>query len=63
VLQYRLKKEVRWKEYKGKSKLKYATGRYDFRLLSSNNKKVLVAKTNYKKVMKRFRQIEYFKHH
>ena len=62
VLQYKLKKEARWKDYKGKGKLKYKVGKYDFRLLSENRKKILVKKGNYKKVMKRFRQIEFFKH-
>ncbi|MEK6935639.1 MAG: hypothetical protein AABW67_02545 [Nanoarchaeota archaeon] len=62
VLQYKLKKEIRWKKYLGKSKLKSSTSRYDFRLLSEDKKKVLVDKGNYEKVMKRFRQIEFFKH-
>jgi len=34
--------------------------KYDFRLLSSDKKKVLVEKGSYTKVMKRFRQIEFF---
>ncbi len=61
VLQYKLKKSVRWKDYKGKDKLKLSVGKYDFRLLSENRKKILAEKGSYKKVMKRFRQIEFFK--
>ena len=61
VLQYKLKAEKRWKKYPGKSKLKFSVSRYDFRLLNSNKTKVLVNKASYAKVMKRFRQIEFFK--
>jgi len=62
VLQYKLKTSSRWKDYPGKSKIKDSVNKYDFRLLSENRKKVLVKKGSYKKVMKRFRQIEFFKH-
>ena len=62
VLQYKLKSQKRWKDYLGKSKLKYTVTRYDFRLLSEDKKKILVKKGSYAKVMKRFRQIEFFKH-
>lgn len=62
VLQYKLKNETRWKDYKGKNKLKYSVSKYDFRLLSKDRKKILVNKSNYTKVMKRFKQIEFFKH-
>ena len=62
VLQYKLKKEIRWKKYPGKSKLKFSVSKYDFRLLNEAKTKVLVPKGNYAKVMKRFRQIEFFKH-
>lgn len=61
VLQYKLKKESRWKNYKSKDKLKGSVSKYNFRLLTSDKKKLLV-KGNYTKVMKRFRQIEFFKH-
>jgi hypothetical protein len=61
VLQYKLKSETRWKKYPGKDKLKFSVSKYDFRLLSSDKSKVLVDKTSYTKVMKRFRQIEFFK--
>ncbi len=63
VLQYKLKSKTRWKEYKGKGKLKYSVSKYDFRLLNKDKTKILVKKGNYSKVMKRFRQIEFFKHH
>lgn len=63
VLQYKKKSAVKWKDYPGKSKINGGVGSYDFRLLSENRKKVLVDKGNYTKVMKRFRQIEFFKHH
>jgi hypothetical protein len=62
VLQYKLKKTVRWKKYPGKSKLKEGVSKYDFRLLNEAKTKVLVPKGSYRRVMKRFRQIEYFKH-
>ncbi len=61
VLQYKLKSEKRWKKYPGKNKLKLPINKYDFRLLNSSKTKVLVDKTSYTKVMKRFRQIEFFK--
>ncbi|GAH81971.1 unnamed protein product [marine sediment metagenome] len=62
VLQYKLKSEKKWKDYPGKDKLKVPVSKCDFRLLSHNRKKLLVEKASYAKVMKRFRQIEFFKH-
>ncbi len=62
VLQYKLKTETHWKKYPGKDKLKQSTSKYDFRLLNETKTKVLIEKGNYEKVMKRFRQIEFFKH-
>jgi len=62
VLQYKLKNEAMWRDYPGKAKMKHALGKCDFRLLSENRKKTLVKKASYAKVMKRFRQIEFFKH-
>lgn len=62
VLQYKLKTENRWKDYPGKDKLKHPVSKCDFRLLNENKTKTLVDKGNYQKVMKRFRQIEFFKH-
>ena len=62
VLQYKLKTEKKWRKYSGKDKLKGSVSKYDFRLLSHDRKKVLVEKASYSKVMKRFRQIEFFKH-
>ena len=62
VLQYKLKTEKRWRDYPGKDKLKKPVSKYDFRLLSENRKKIIVEKGSYNKVMKRFRQIEFFKH-
>jgi hypothetical protein len=62
VLQCKLKTETRWKKYPGKNKLKSSVSKYDFRLLNEAKTKVLVDKTSYAKVMKRFRQIEFFKH-
>ncbi len=61
VLQYKLKTEKRWKKYPGKDKLKYPVSKCDFRLLNKNKTKILVEKGNYAKVLKRFRQIEFFK--
>jgi len=62
VLQYKLKTESRWKKYPGKNKLKAPVSKCDFRLLSEDKKEVLVKKGSYDKVMKRFLQIEFFKH-
>jgi len=62
VLQYRLKGTETWKDYPGKAKLKKAVSAYEFRLLSENREKILVKLGNYENVMKRFRQIEFFKH-
>jgi len=63
VLQYRKKKSKdSWKKYPGKDKLEKGVSSYEFRLLSSDKKKVLVDVGDYTKVMKRFRQIEFFKH-
>lgn len=61
VLQYKLKSETKWKKYPGKSELKFPVSKYDFRLLNEAKTKILVDKASYKKVMKRFRQIEFFK--
>ncbi len=62
VLQYKKKASLKWKDYPGKVKIEGSVNDYDFRLLSEDRKKVLVEKDNYEKVMKRFRQIEFFKH-
>jgi len=62
VLQYKLKSATRWKDYKGKKTLEKPVSNYNFRLLSSDKKKVLVKTGSYARVMKRFRQIEFFKH-
>lgn len=62
VLQCKKKISVKWKDYPGKGKIEGSVKSYDFRLLSENRKKILVEKGNYEKVMKRFRQIEFFKH-
>jgi hypothetical protein len=62
VLQYKLKTEKRWKDYPGKDKLKHPVSKCDFRLLDKDKKKILVDRGNYQNVMKRLRQIEFFKH-
>ena len=62
VLQYKKKTSSVWKKYPGKDKIEGGVRDYDFRLLSEDKKKVLVEKGSYSKVMKRFRQIEFFKH-
>jgi len=62
-MQYRYKKsKERWKKYPGKAKLKESVGKYEFRLLNEAMTKVLVKPSTYSKVLKRFRQIEFFKH-
>jgi len=62
VLQYKSKTKSKWKDYPGKSKLKFSVNKYDFRLLSHDRSKILVEKASYEKVMERFRQIEFFEH-
>ncbi len=62
VLQYKKRAVNRWKDYPGKAKVEGDVNDYDFRLLDKDKKKVLVEKNTYEKVMKRFRQIEFFKH-
>lgn len=61
VLQYKKKGETRWKKYPGKDKIKGSVSQYDFRLLSEDKSKVLVPSGSYSRVLKRFRQIEFFK--
>ena len=63
VLQYKSKKEgSKWKKYPGKGKIEKDSRKYDFRLLSHDKSEVLVEKGTYDKVLKRMRQIEFFKH-
>lgn len=62
VLQYKTKTRRRWIDYKGKDKLKGKVSDYDWRLLSHDKSKILINPTTYARVMKRFRQIEFFKH-
>ena len=62
VLQCKPKKGGAWRDYNGKSSLKEGVSNFWFRLLSEDREKVLVKKSSYNKVMKRFRQIEFFKH-
>ena len=61
VLQYKKRDASRWVDYPGKDKIKGSVKDYDFRLLNENKTKVLEEKGSYEKVMKRFRQIEFFK--
>jgi len=64
VLQYKLKKGGKWKDYPGKKKFNKENKKisdYIFRLLTHNRKKVLVEKGSYNYVLKRMRQIEFFK--
>ncbi|MFH1452168.1 MAG: hypothetical protein ABIF88_03275 [archaeon] len=62
VMQYRKKPLGKWKDYPGKDKIEGKTSDYDFRLLNKDKSKILVKKDSYEKVLKRFRQIEFFKH-
>ena len=61
VLQYKEKKSSDWKDYPGKSKLQRNPKDYHFRLLSHDKSEILVEKGTYEKVLKRMRQIEFFK--
>ena len=63
VMQYRLKgSKGNWRKYPGKDKLKEGVSKYEFRLLNQSMTKVLVKPTTYARCLKRFRQIEFFKH-
>jgi len=62
VLQYKEKKNSNWKDYPGQSKIKGNPRGYDFRLLSHDKSEVLVEKGTYEKVLKRMKQIEFFKY-
>lgn len=61
VLQYR-KGKGKWKDYPGKDKVEGDISDYRFRLLSEDKSRVLKEEGAYDEVMKRFRQIEFFKH-
>ena len=61
VLQYKLKSQTRWKKYPGKDKIKESVSKCNFRLLTEDKKKVL-SEGGYNKVLKRMRQVEFFKH-
>jgi len=62
VLQYKRKDGGRrWTDYPGKDKVKGDVHDYWFRLLSHDKSKVLVEQDEYDPVLKRFRQIEFFK--
>jgi hypothetical protein len=63
VMQYRKKEEgAHWRDYPGKKKIEGNPEKYDFRLLTQDKKKVLVESASYDKVLRRMRQIEFFKH-
>ena len=62
VMQYKTKTSSQWKDYPGKDKIKSAVLNYDFRLMNKDKTKVLVEKSSHEKVLKRMRQIEFFKH-
>jgi len=62
VLQYKPKKGGRWKIYPGKEKIKGRLSSYYFRLLNKGKTKILAGQGSYNKIIKRFRQIEFFKH-
>ena len=62
VLQYKKKDSTRWKDYPGKDKIEGDVNDFDFRLLNEDKTKILAKRGPYDKVMKRFRQIEFFKH-
>jgi hypothetical protein len=63
VMQYKPKSGGSWRKYPGKDKIEGSVSKYDFRLLNASQTKVLVPSGSYAKVLKRFRQIEFFKHH
>lgn len=63
ILQYKEKiKKSDWKNYPGKSKIKRNPEDYDFRLLSQDKTKILAEKGTYEKILKKMKQIGFFKH-
>lgn len=62
VLQYKPKTGGNWRKYPGKDKIKGSVSNYTFRLLNEKKTKVLAGPGSYSTVLKRFRQIEFFKH-
>jgi|GEM_PF-759331 len=63
VLQYKKKEEgAKWMDYPGKSKIEGTPNNYHFRLLSHDKSEVLAEQGTYDKVLKRMKQIEFFKH-
>jgi hypothetical protein len=63
VMQYRKRiKGARWRDYPGKRDIEGVPEDYDFRLLSHDKGKVIVESSSYDKVLRRMRQIEFFKH-
>lgn len=62
VLQYRKRKaSSRWKDYPGKKKIEGDPEDYEFRLLSHDRKKKIVEGGSYDVVLRRMRQVEFFK--
>ena len=62
VLQYRKKKDdSRWRDYPGEKNITGDPQEYKFRLLSHDKSKILENEGTYEKVLKRMRQIEFFK--
>lgn len=63
VLQYKKKKaDSKWRDYPGKKNITGEPQDYKFRLLSHDKTKVLENEGTYEKVLKRMKQIEFFKH-
>jgi len=62
VLQYRTGPSGRWMKYPGKDKINGKPENFEFRLLTEDKSRVL-SEGSYQKVLRRFRQVEFFKHH
>lgn len=62
VLQYKNKtSNSKWRNYPGKQNISGVPQEYKFRLLSRDKSKILEKEGTYEKVLKRMRQIEFFK--
>lgn len=61
VLQYRKRNVGRWRDYPGKKKIVGNPEDYEFRLLSHDRKKKIVESGSYETVLRRMRQVEFFK--
>lgn len=62
ILQYKRRKDdSEWKNYSDKRRIHSVLKNCDFRLVSQDGKEVLVDSGSYEKVLRKMRQIEFYK--